>query len=217
MVARKPGAVHRPGQPMSAALATTRRRSRTMPTKGSVLDSEKPPSAIDAGAPPAKGDLVVGGVFGGLTVLMFALWIIGTRFAAKTTLSPFDVAFIRYLTASAILAPFVRRNGFGLRRAGLTRGGAWIGFALFRGALWAGYTLAFRRSGVGPWHAAAIINFASLLVLAPIYFLFVGTRLGEAHGAASCCRRSRRPSFPRSPACTSMAEASAGWAPPGRP
>jgi drug/metabolite transporter (DMT)-like permease len=40
--------------------------------------------------------------------------------------------------------------------------------------------MAFRRSGVGPWNAAAIINFGSLLALTPVYFLFVGTRLGQA-------------------------------------
>jgi drug/metabolite transporter (DMT)-like permease len=222
---------------------------------------DKLPSAVDAGAPPVAHDLLVGGVFGALTVLMFALWIIGTRFAARTTLGPFDVAFVRYLTASIILAPFVLCNGLGLQRAGLARSammacgaglpfllasstgmrfapasaagavmvgsmplfvallsaavdgerfgwiriagflgvtvgiclyisrsllnllpGAWVGFALFlaAGALWAGYTMAFRRSGIGPWSAAAIINFGSLLALTPVYFLFVGSRLGQA-------------------------------------
>jgi drug/metabolite transporter (DMT)-like permease len=228
---------------------------------GDALELQKPPPAIAAGAPPAAHDLLAGGLFGALTVLMFALWIIGTRFAAKTTLAPFDIAFVRYLTASFILAPFVVRNGFGLQRAGLARSAmmacgaglpfllasstgmrfapasaagavmvgsmpvfvallsaaidgerfgwvrivgflavvlgiwlyisrslldiqpeAWVGFALFlaAGALWAGYTMAFRRSGIGPWNAAAIINFGSLLVLTPIYFLFVGTRLRQA-------------------------------------
>jgi drug/metabolite transporter (DMT)-like permease len=232
-----------------------------MPTMGNALESEKPPLAINTGASPATHDLLVGGVFGALTVLMFALWIIGTRSAARTTLGPFDVAFVRYLTASIVLVPSVFRNGLGLQRAGLARStmmacgaglpfllvsstgmrfapasaagaimvgsmpvfvallsaaidgerfgwiriagflgvtvgiglyisrsllniqpGAWVGFALFlaAGALWAGYTMAFRRSGIGPWNAAAIINFGSLLALTPIYFLFVGTRLGQA-------------------------------------
>jgi drug/metabolite transporter (DMT)-like permease len=45
-----------------------------------------------------------------------------------------------------------------------------MGFALFltAGALWAGYTLAFRLAGIGPWHAAAIINFGSFIAVAPI-------------------------------------------------
>jgi hypothetical protein len=85
------------------------------------LEPEKPPPAISAGAPPSAHDQLAGGAFGALTVLMFALWIIGTRFVAKTTLGPFDIAFVRYLTASIILAPFVVRNGLGLKRAGLAR------------------------------------------------------------------------------------------------
>jgi drug/metabolite transporter (DMT)-like permease len=40
--------------------------------------------------------------------------------------------------------------------------------------------MAFRRSGIGPWNAAAIINFGSLLALAPIFFLFVDAQLGQA-------------------------------------
>jgi drug/metabolite transporter (DMT)-like permease len=224
---------------------------------------ENTPSApsIDAGAPPPQRDLLIGGSFGALTVLMFALWIIATRFATKTILAPFDVAFVRYFTASLILLPFALRNGLDLRKAGLGHStmmacgaglpflivsstgmrfapasaagavmvgsmsvfvailsaamdgerfgrvrilgflaviigialyisrsllaiqpGAWVGYALFlaAGALWAGYTMAFRRAGVGPWHAAAIINFASLITLTPIYFLFVGSRLAQA-------------------------------------
>jgi drug/metabolite transporter (DMT)-like permease len=224
-------------------------------------DSSPTTSTVDAGGSPSQQDLLIGATFGALTVLMFALWIVATRFAVKTTLAPFDIAFVRYLTASVILAPFAFRNGFGLRQAGVARSammvcgaglpfllasstgmkfapasaagsvmvgsmpvfvallsalmdrerfgwirilgflavmagialyisqsllhiqpGAWIGFALFlfAGSLWAGYTMAFRRSGVGPWHAAAIINFGSLIVVTPIYFLFVDTRLGQA-------------------------------------
>jgi drug/metabolite transporter (DMT)-like permease len=229
--------------------------------KEDVLESKTSLSAVDAGELPATHDLLVGSLLGFLTVLMFSLWIIGTRFAVKTTLGPFDIAFVRYLTASAILLPYVLRNGLGLERAGLARSammvcgaglpfllasstgmrfapasaagavmvgsmplfvallsatidgerfglirilgflgvvvgivlyispsllniqpGAWIGFTLFLvgGALWAGYTMAFRGAGIGPWHAAAIINFGSLLALTPIYFLLVGTRLNQA-------------------------------------
>jgi hypothetical protein len=49
------------------------------------------------------------------------VWVIATRFAARTALGPSDVAFARYLSASAILAPFVFRNGLGVRQAGLAR------------------------------------------------------------------------------------------------
>jgi drug/metabolite transporter (DMT)-like permease len=208
---------------------------------------ENTPSApaIDAGAPPPQRDLLIGGSFGALTVLMFALWIIATRFATKTTLAPFDVAFVRYFTASLILLPFALRNGLDLRKAGLghstmmacgaglpflivsstgmrfapasAAGAVMVGsMSVFVAILSAamdgerfgrvrilgflavivgialyisrsllaiqpgGYTIAFRRAGVGPWHAAAIINFGSLIALTPIYFLFVGSRLAQA-------------------------------------
>jgi drug/metabolite transporter (DMT)-like permease len=54
--------------------------------------------------------------------------------------------------------------------------GAWRGHLLLlaSAASFAVYTLTFRRSGIGPWHAAAIVNFYSLLMLAPAYFIFVG-------------------------------------------
>jgi drug/metabolite transporter (DMT)-like permease len=50
--------------------------------------------------------------------------------------------------------------------------GEWRGDLLFLlcGALFAGYTLAQRRSGVTPWHAAALVNTCSFLGFAPIYF-----------------------------------------------
>jgi drug/metabolite transporter (DMT)-like permease len=54
--------------------------------------------------------------------------------------------------------------------------GAWRGHLLLLAAAasFAIYTLTFRRSGIGPWHAAAIVNFYSLLMLAPAYFIFFG-------------------------------------------
>jgi len=60
--------------------------------------------------------------------------------------------------------------------------GAWRGHTLFliAAALFAGYTVTFRRSGIGPWHAAAIVNFYSLLFFAPLYFLAFGTQLLSA-------------------------------------
>jgi drug/metabolite transporter (DMT)-like permease len=60
--------------------------------------------------------------------------------------------------------------------------GAWRGHILFliAAALFAGYTVMFRRSGIGPWHAAAIVNFYSLLFFAPLYFLTFGTQLLSA-------------------------------------
>jgi drug/metabolite transporter (DMT)-like permease len=193
-----------------------------------------------------------------LVVICWAGWIIATRFAVTTHLRPVDVAFLRYAVPTAILAPVLWRQGFGLRQIGLWRtlllvsgaglpfllvastgmrfapasdvgavmvatmpvlvavfsallgserfdrlrvaglvlviagalgiaahglvdgaSGAWRGHLLFLvgAALFATYTVTLRRSGVNPWHAAAIVNFYSLLVLAPFYFAICGSEL----------------------------------------
>lgn len=211
-------------------------------------------------AQPAQGrrNFLVGVAFGLLVVLIWAGWVIATRFAVTTQLRPFDIAFIRYLVASAILMPVIFRHGLKLRQIGIGcsamlvcgaglpfllvsstgmkfapasdvgaimigtmplfvallsalinrerfdrvrvigfaavvvgilciaahglldfQSGAWRGHVLFLvGAiLWAGYTLAFRRAGIGPWHAAALINLCSLVIFTPFYFLVIGSQL----------------------------------------
>ena len=60
--------------------------------------------------------------------------------------------------------------------------GAWRGQLLFLtgAAMYAIFTVTFRRSGIGPWHAAAIVNFYSLLLIAPVYFVFCAPRVLSA-------------------------------------
>lgn len=60
--------------------------------------------------------------------------------------------------------------------------GAWRGHLLFLAgaAMYAVFTVTFRRSGIGPWHAAAIVNFYSLLLIAPVYFLVCEPRVLSA-------------------------------------
>jgi len=55
---------------------------------------------------------------------------------------------------------------------------SWRGDLMFllAATLWAGYTLAFRRSGLGAWHVAALINLWSALALLP-WLLLRGTPL----------------------------------------
>lgn len=208
-----------------------------------------------------KRNVVIGVSFGVLVVAMWAAWVVATRFAVTTELHPFDVAFIRYIVASAILSPIVFRHGLALNTLGLGRtallvcgaglpfllmsstgmsfapasaagsvmigtmplfvamlsavfdgerfstirkagfaavvigvaliasqgfaqfqAGAWRGYPFFLCAalLWAGYTIAFRRAGLGAWHAAALINVYSLVIFAPIYLLFIPSRLPTA-------------------------------------
>jgi len=69
-----------------------------------------------------------------------------------------------------IVAGIVAIGGYNLL---LGAPGQWRGHLLFlTGAfLWAIYTLAFRRAGIGAWHAAALINFYSVIAFAPIYLL----------------------------------------------
>jgi drug/metabolite transporter (DMT)-like permease len=57
--------------------------------------------------------------------------------------------------------------------------GAWRGHILFLAgaAMFASYTVTFRRTGIGPWHAAAIVNFYSLAIFTPFYFAVSGSHL----------------------------------------
>jgi drug/metabolite transporter (DMT)-like permease len=49
--------------------------------------------------------------------------------------------------------------------------GTWRGDLLFLLAalLWAGYSLAFRRSGLAPWHGAALVSAWSTLLVLPLW------------------------------------------------
>jgi drug/metabolite transporter (DMT)-like permease len=63
--------------------------------------------------------------------------------------------------------------------------GAWRGDLLFvlAAALWAGYTLAFRRARLDPWQGAALINAWSALLLMPLLLVFgvAGLRSTSLH------------------------------------
>ena len=49
--------------------------------------------------------------------------------------------------------------------------------------LWAGYTLGYRRSGLGAWQAAALVNVWSLLLLLPLLAWQGGSGLAQAPAA----------------------------------
>jgi drug/metabolite transporter (DMT)-like permease len=85
-----------------------------------------------------------------------------------------------------------RLGGFALIIAGViaiggyslfaSPGGEWRGHLLFITAafLWAVYTIAFRSAGIGPWHAAAVINFWSIVGFAPVYLVGLDSQLLDA-------------------------------------
>jgi drug/metabolite transporter (DMT)-like permease len=219
------------------------------------------------GAPDAvssrdhKRNLYLGIGAGLLVVACWAAWAVATRFAMTTHLRPLDIALLRYLISSVLLAPVLWRHGLGFGALGLGRtlllvagaglpfvlvsssglrfapasdvgavmiatmpvfvavfsaainrerfdamrvigfvavalgvigiaahgllngaSGAWRGHLLFLtgAAMFAVYTVTFRRSGLSPWHAAAIVNFYSLLMLVPAYVLLAGPGLLSA-------------------------------------
>jgi drug/metabolite transporter (DMT)-like permease len=211
-----------------------------------------------------RRNLVLGVASGLVVAVCWAGWVVATRFAVTSHLEPFDVAVLRYLVPSVLLAPVLLREGLGIRRIGVGRtlllvsgaglpfllvastgmkfapasdagavmvgtmpvfvavfsalisserfdalrvagfaavvagvlgitahglfsfdSGAWRGHLLFllAGAMFAAYTVTFRRSGIGPWHAVAIVSFYSLIVTAPAYLALSGAHLLQAPAA----------------------------------
>src|SRR5262249_12127390 len=68
-----------------------------------------------------RRNLILGVASGLLVVLCWAGWVVATRFAVTTSLRPFDIAFLRYFVASAVLTPVLLRQGLGLRQIGVRR------------------------------------------------------------------------------------------------
>lgn len=70
--------------------------------------------------PPAS-EYVRGAFHGLVAVCIWAAFIVVSRHGVSTTLTPWDVAAIRFTVAGALLLPYVIRKGFALERLG------WIG------------------------------------------------------------------------------------------
>lgn len=88
-----------------------------------------------------------------------------------------QIARLRWLGFGLILAGVIWVTGFGLPHSVDILG---VLLLPASGLLWACYTIAMRRSGIDPWHASGLVNVYSLVLLLPVYFLFMDSRFAEA-------------------------------------
>jgi len=72
---------------------------------------------------PTSRDYVRGAVYGVSAVCIWAAFIVVSRLGVRTSLTPWDVAAIRFAVAGAILSPYLMRKGLAFDRLG------WIGVA----------------------------------------------------------------------------------------
>lgn len=87
------------------------------------------------------------------------------------------IAGLRWLGFGLILAGVACVTGFGLLESTDILGVLLLPAAAL---LWAGYTVAMRRSGIDAWHSSALVNTYSLIVLLPIYLLFMDSGFATA-------------------------------------
>ena len=104
---------------------------------------------------------------------------------------PLFVALLSFIVLRERFSP-ARLVGFGIVILGILpivgpalsepANGAWRGHMLFlfAGALWAVYTVVYRRSGLPPWHTAALICFWSSLMAVPVWAASGVSRLSAA-------------------------------------
>ena len=134
-------------------------------------------------------------VGGACAMLVLAIWtsfILVARASAARTLTPFDIAFVRFLFAGVVVLPFValqwRSLGAGLRRPGLRTGAT--GTALGRGSaltLTAGIgycALAYSGFFFAPAAHAAVLMPGSLPLWTALFaVVLLGERLSPLRAA----------------------------------
>ena len=72
---------------------------------------------------PETPDYTRGALYGLAAVCIWAAFIVVSRLGVRTSLTPWDVAAIRFAVAGLLLLPYVMRKGFALERLG------WVGLA----------------------------------------------------------------------------------------
>lgn len=117
-------------------------------------------------APAAHVGVMLPGVMP-MFVAVLAFLLLGERYAGA-----------QLLGYALVLAGVVALGGAGLIEAG---GGDWRGHALLllSAASWACFTLAFKRSGLTAWQAAALINAVSVVIMVTIDAFQDGPRLWD--------------------------------------
>lgn len=103
-----------------------------------------------------------------LFAALFAAWLLGERFTRQ-----------RRVGTLLMLVGAVAVGGWQVIEGA---GDAWRGDLMFItcGALWASYTIALKKTGLGPWQAAALVYVTSFLIYAPIYLLWLDSRILQA-------------------------------------
>ena len=71
----------------------------------------------------SQSKFVRGGLYGLVAVTIWAAFIVASRLGVRTSLTPWDVAAIRFGTAGLLLLPYLMKKGWALDRLG------WIGLA----------------------------------------------------------------------------------------
>src|SRR5947209_17442266 len=79
------------------------------------------PEFAAAGRTP--GEYVRGAVYGLAAVSIWSGWIVVARLGLRTSLTPWDIAALRFGVAGVLLLPYILNKGLALKRLG------WIGLA----------------------------------------------------------------------------------------
>lgn len=100
-----------------------------------------------------------------LFAALFAALLLGERFTTQ-----------RKLGTALMLLGAIAVGGW---QAVLGTSDTWRGDLMFvcAGAMWACYTIALKKTGIGAWQAAALVYVASFAVYTPVYLLWLDNRL----------------------------------------
>jgi drug/metabolite transporter (DMT)-like permease len=123
----------------------------------------------------ARGQIVVGLICGLGAALIWAGWSVATRFAVTTSLSSYDVTFLRFGVSALFLWPILVKNGIGFAEMGTTRAlvmlaGAGVPFMLLA-------SIGIRYAPAS--HIATLMIGAMPIFVAILSLLFYGERFSR--------------------------------------